>query len=429
MAYKFQLGEAKLSGSITQTDGTTTLLGLDNSEANISNVGEIEADVIQPDSNTLSLKGGSGNVTSMILDGIIVDTQVPIQLSGALKLQFNGTDDTIGIDGGTGNLEISGASDISINAPAGDVDIALHDGTNGLKLNGTLVTATATELNYNDITTLGTSENSKVVTANADGDITLAGASSNIVFDKSANALEFADNSKITFGTGDDASIYWDGSNLNIGVESSATPILIGNATSEVTIQDNLTINGNLTILGATVSASVESLIIQDALINIGDGQGTYADGYGIEFGTSGSGGWAQFKTAQVNSANHLSSSLPLAAPSFYGDGSNLTGVAATNAKVAVNDIDDAATDTINGAGLWFAGNLSQDCTVTLTHASAWSDGDVVYIKNNDANNKVIISANGGASETIDGVDQDISLETQGAAVTLIHKGTTWLIV
>jgi hypothetical protein len=35
------------------------------------------------------------------------------------------------------------------------------------------VTATAAELNYNDITTLGTSQSSKVVTADANGDVTL----------------------------------------------------------------------------------------------------------------------------------------------------------------------------------------------------------------------------------------------------------------
>ena len=33
---------------------------------------------------------------------------------------------------------------------ATDVDIAQHDGSNGLKLGGTLVSATATELNYCD---------------------------------------------------------------------------------------------------------------------------------------------------------------------------------------------------------------------------------------------------------------------------------------
>lgn len=46
-----------------------------------------------------------------------------------------------------------------------------------------------------------------------DNDLTLQGAATNIVFDESDNALEFADNSKAKFGTGDDLQIYHDGSN------------------------------------------------------------------------------------------------------------------------------------------------------------------------------------------------------------------------
>jgi len=70
--------------------------------------------------------------------------------------------------------------DVTIEDGAFDFDVASHDGTNGLKLAGTLVTATATELNlidgytgttaelnYNDVTTLGTVEASKAVTAAA----------------------------------------------------------------------------------------------------------------------------------------------------------------------------------------------------------------------------------------------------------------------
>jgi len=41
------------------------------------------------------------------------------------------------------------------------------------KVGGTLITATATELNYVDVTTLGTTEPSKAVTTDANGDITL----------------------------------------------------------------------------------------------------------------------------------------------------------------------------------------------------------------------------------------------------------------
>src|SRR3990167_9086344 len=48
-----------------------------------------------------------------------------------------------------------------------DVDMASHDGTNGLKLGGTLVTSSAAELNYNDIATLGTLAASKAWTSDA----------------------------------------------------------------------------------------------------------------------------------------------------------------------------------------------------------------------------------------------------------------------
>ena len=49
-----------------------------------------------------------------------------------------------------------------------------------------------------------------------DNDLTLQGAATNIVFDESDNALEFADNSKAKFGTGDDLEIYHDGSDSYI---------------------------------------------------------------------------------------------------------------------------------------------------------------------------------------------------------------------
>ena len=68
--------------------------------------------------------------------------------------------------------------DVTIADGAYDFDVASHDGTNGLKLAGTLVTATATELNLIDgytgttvelntldVTTQGTAEASKVVTS------------------------------------------------------------------------------------------------------------------------------------------------------------------------------------------------------------------------------------------------------------------------
>ena len=69
-------------------------------------------------------------------------------------------------------IKFGSDQDVTIADGTNDLNIASHDGTNGLALAGTVVTSSATELNYNKITTLGTSQASKVVTADANGVVT-----------------------------------------------------------------------------------------------------------------------------------------------------------------------------------------------------------------------------------------------------------------
>ena len=54
--------------------------------------------------------------------------------------------------------------DVTVSSEENDFDIASHNGTYGLKLDGVLVTSSAAQLNYLDIASLGTSEANKVVT-------------------------------------------------------------------------------------------------------------------------------------------------------------------------------------------------------------------------------------------------------------------------
>lgn len=70
------------------------------------------------------------------------------------------------------------------------------------------VTATATQLNYNTVTALGTVEASKVVTADANADVT------------------WGDNDKALFGTGSDLKIYHDGSHSYIEENSTGDLII-----------------------------------------------------------------------------------------------------------------------------------------------------------------------------------------------------------
>ena len=76
-----------------------------------------------------------------------------------------------------------------------------------LDIGGTNVTSTAAELNYLDITTLGTTQASKAVTTDASGDVL------------------FPDGDKIKLGTGSDLQIYHDASNSY--VEDAGTGVLV----------------------------------------------------------------------------------------------------------------------------------------------------------------------------------------------------------
>jgi uncharacterized protein YbcV (DUF1398 family) len=119
-------------------------------------------------------------------------------------LQMN----NVGVDFGTTSshplaLITAGTERLSIDT-SGNIDLLNHNGsTIGLKLGGTLVTATATELNYVD-TTAGTAEASKalIVDVNRDisnirnltcsGDLTLNGASSTLSISGSSATLSIS---------------------------------------------------------------------------------------------------------------------------------------------------------------------------------------------------------------------------------------------
>ena len=115
---------------------------------------------------------GGAEDTAVVFDGNAQDYYV--------GLDDSADDLVIGLGSAVGTtpaISINEDQDVTISDGAIDFDVASHDGTNGLKLGGTLVTASATELNlidgytgttaelnYLDVTTLGTSEDSKALT-------------------------------------------------------------------------------------------------------------------------------------------------------------------------------------------------------------------------------------------------------------------------
>jgi hypothetical protein len=124
------------------------------------------------------------------------------------------------------------------------------------------ITALASELNYNDLTLLGTAEASKVLTSDANG-LTI-----------------FPDTFKLSVGTGEDLQIHHDGTNslinnttgqLRISAEAgSSSDILVGNSSSTVTIGQHLAVSGNLTVNGQTTTINSTVTTIDDPIMTLG---------------------------------------------------------------------------------------------------------------------------------------------------------------
>ena len=95
------------------------------------------------------------------------------------------------------------------------------------------------------IATLGTSQVSKFVSVDSNGDLIIP------------------DSDKFKFGTGADASIYFDATNLVIADEN--IPVSIGHSSSTVTIAGNLTVNGTTTSVNQTYIDVTNAFVFEGA--------------------------------------------------------------------------------------------------------------------------------------------------------------------
>ena len=295
-----------------------------------------------------------------------------------------------------------------------------------MALSGTVVNATAAELNKLAGSTSDSAAN-KMIILDANGD------------------FEMQDSDKIFFGTGADASIHWDGSTFKIGTDTSGAPITLGHSTSEVTIADNLVVAGDLTVQGDTVQVDVAKLSVEDPLIELARGQGTSADALDIGFfGKYGVGGTAKyaglFRDQNDSGKFHLfkDSEEDLTAVTTINRGAS--GYAKATLVVAALEADTitgAVGKTIvskndtqldnGGAGFQLA---SGDCLIASQDLGASRkvflpaapvEGDVVEVKLKGigAAGRVLAIEKGHDSQNVDGGDS-IILESDYAAVTLV---------
>ena len=183
-----------------------------------------------------------------------------------------------------------------------------------------------------------------------DNDLTLQGAATNIVFDESDNALEFADNSKAKFGTGDDLQIYHDGSN-GIIKQDALTGLEI--------MADNFRLQnsaGNETLIAADGDGAVglyhdDSLIVSTTANGLANNSGDFTLDVAGDIFLDAGGTNIQFKD----------------------DGTTFGGVENNSSNLRINSGTTTAVD-FSGANATFAGTLASGAITSSGNITAFSD-------------------------------------------------------
>ena len=366
--------------------GTTVLPATSFGDANITNVGDIALDSISADGSTITI---TGNTT--FADG-----------------SYN-------------------------------FDIASHDGTNGLALGGTVVTASAAELNILDGVTATTAEinildgdTSATSTTVADADRVVLNDNGTMVqvavtdlaayFDDEITAMPnlvttaattvgALNSGSITsgFGTIDTGSstitttgnitggnlIISDGGNIGSSSDTDAISIA---SSGNVTMTQDLTVTGNLTVNGSTSTISSTNTTIEDALIELGTGTtGTPSNDAGI--------------VIERGSADNAFIGYDESADKFIVGTGSFTGASTGNLTITtgtlVANVEGNVTGNVTGSSGSTTGNAA---TATALETARTIGG---------------VSFDGTASINLPGVNTTGDQDTTGNAAGLTSMNTT----
>ena len=284
--------------------GTLTTLTVDNVIVNGANIGHTsDTDLLTLADGIVTVAGeisvttldiGGTNVTSTaaelnILDGV-TSTATELNVmdgdTSATSTTVADADRVVLNDGGTMKqvavTDLSAYFDDEITAMPNLVTVstldsgAISSGFGNIDIGSSNLTATgtislgATSFNDNAITNVG---DIALDSISADGtDINVA------VSDNSATAF--------TIKQGSDNYLVIDTANSSesvaIGTGISGTAISIGHSTSETTVNDNLTVTGDLTVNGATTTVDTTNTTVKDNLLELNSGASSNSNDSGI---------------------------------------------------------------------------------------------------------------------------------------------------
>jgi len=333
-----------------------------------------------------------------------------------------------------GSAELNGTlvrdGDLTVKDGTNDFDIASHDGTNGLKLGGILVTSTAAELNYVDVTTAGTAQASKAVVLDASSNIASLGTVGCGAITSTGNISGSGD---ISFGGGSTLKVGpYELSQADIGFldgitagTAAASKAVVLDANSDVTGLRSVTGSGNAKFdnFQASTSVSTPSLVLGGTAVSSTATELNYLGGFTeavIDKGSDSLAFWdSNVGAIRRESVSDFLTAVAGAGISVSGDQLVADGGGAPAAVVH--------GDTLTEGFNYLTGALAGNAEVTLPASPA--AGDKVHFKAaGGLSDSVYVDVMTSGSHTIDGQDS-VRLESPHGAISFFYADTNlWKI-
>ena len=157
-------------------------------------------------------------------------------------------------------------------------------------------------------------------------DVTFEGASANIVFDKSDNQLEFADNAKATFGSSGDLEIFHDASDSILNdAGTGSIKLQLGGSTKAEVVSGGFTVTGTVTATTFSGNATTATTATNANHVSVADNESTNENNL-IPFIEDAS-ATGNVGLESDGDFTYNPSTGTVTATKFVGDGSGLTGL------------------------------------------------------------------------------------------------------